>query len=146
MSAIDLPETNKPEHEPIFGEKVAWILLAMLVTGALLFSGIAVNDKGRRADLETMERVSGVADLDFHALPVAGTPLAVKDGTPLFAGEVREQRDYEMAKAGLDDSGKVMLYQVVRKREKPQEGYWVKVGAGRYVAVKGEPAAPVSTQ
>ena len=146
MSAINLPETNKPEHEPIFGEKVAWGFLAVLVTGALLFSGMAVVDKGRRAELETMERVSGVGDFDFHALPAAGTPLAVKDGVPLFAGEAREQRDYEMIKAGYDDGGKVMLYQVVRKREKPQKGYWVKVGAGRYAALRGEPAAPPSTQ
>ena len=64
------------------------------------------------------------------------TPVAVRQGIPLFAAGTDSRRDSAMLKAGTDDFGKLPLYRYRPKEGKIEETFWVKTAPGTYLKLK----------
>ncbi len=135
-----MPEITQPKPEAVIGERAGWVLMSLLLIGFVVFAGMAVLDRAKRTELEQLVRLAAVADTDYQALPVEGVAVLQKNSVPLFGGELKQARDYEMFKAGKDDSGKVTLYEFYFEGRTQTPGYWIKLGPESFVELKQKQA------
>jgi len=141
-----MSESETQLERPIFGGKVAFALGLALIFGMSVVSVLAFQDEPRRTSLEKLENPTAVGDPVTATVPLkADQPLVTVHGEPMFAGPADKHRELELYKAGADDSGKVLLYHLLKRGDLTPE-LWVRVGDQEYAQLLEKPARPTQPQ
>jgi hypothetical protein len=132
----------EPENE-ILGGRTAFVLGTILVVGIGILSIFAYLDVGNRTKLETLANPTALDDPVTFVLPKgAGEPALTVHGQKFYAGVPDKHRELEMFKAGTDDSGRVKVYEFLKRGEERQPGLWVRLSEEEYVPLVDKPVTP----
>lgn len=130
------PQPAEPTATPMFGQKAAFTLGAVLIAAFGIVLAFTARDNARRSEIETVTQPRAVGDEQFVALaePLdVSQPVARFEGRSLFVQETDpiEARDSKMMKAGRDESGRFFVYR--SPEPKDAEFHFLKTAHGRYV-------------
>ncbi len=115
------------------GQGWAFALMVVFLLAMSLAAGTVVLDSRNRKKLEDIREPSSVGDpitLGADPLQHPGREVLRKGGVAYFiqAKQVLNLNEYDVLRAGLDDSGKIRLYQ-----SPAMNSILVKVGVGKFL-------------
>lgn len=145
--------TTDSTPSPLFARPAALRFAFALLAGLTLVVGLAVADKARRGQLETVAETTSVGDTAYFKIPdPAKLPVigATLHGQPLHvvSAETIEVRDTHTLRVDHDAASGLTIYQLSPaatdeerdRAEKGRKAYLLKTEPGEYV--KAQVAAP----
>ncbi|MBV9391358.1 MAG: hypothetical protein JOY96_05640 [Verrucomicrobia bacterium] len=118
------------------GQRWALALMVAFLLAMSLAAGTVVLDSWDRAKLESIREPFSTGDpitLGVDPLQHPGREVLRKGGTAYFlrGKQILNLNEYEVLRAGLDDSGKIRLY-----RTPEMNSILVKVGVGKFLQLE----------
>jgi len=141
-----MSESEPQLENRIFGSKAALAFGIVLIGGMSVVSLLAFQDEPKLSTLEKLDNPTAVGDPVTATIPAnRDQPIATVHGKPMYAGVRDKYRELEMAKAGTDDSGKVILYHLAKRGDVTPE-LWVRVDDQNYIQLLEKPLSSPAPQ